>query len=181
MSTDITYTGKAKHEGNNNIYQAPLTSLEKAIEQIKIVWSTDEKMVDIIEELAGYITDHPARKIIGLEKKLEKGDRNELIDNAILLKNRFERRIAKNQMSMSEQHVYIQVLSAINTSWLYNIRPLIESGENNIVVDQAILKELIEPVHKAIVSYDYTMSTDLVSGMLYFLTGKCHLIWESKC
>ena len=181
MSTAITYTGKAKHEGDNNIYQVSLTSLEKAIEQIKKTWSKDEKLIDIIEELAGYITDHPTRKIIGLEKKLEQGERAELIDNAILLKNRFERRIAKNQMSMSEQHVYIQVLSAINTSWTYNIRPLIESGENIKVIDQAIWKELIEPVHKAIVSYDCTINTDLVSGMLYFLTGKCHLAWGQQC
>lgn len=181
MSKDITYTGKAKHEGDNNIYQAPSTSLEKAIDQIKETWSKDEKLVDIIEELAGYITDHPTRNIIGLEKKLEQGDRKELIEHAILLKNRFERRIAKNQMSMSEQYVYIQVLSAINTSWVYNIRPLIESGQERKNIDQAIKSELIEPVHKAIVGYDCTINTELVTGMLYFLTGKCHLTWGQQC
>lgn len=177
MAKEITYTGKATHEGDNYICSAPMSSLEKAIEMIKETWGHEKELVDIIEELAGYITDHPTRKIIGLEKKLEQGNRKELIEHATLLKNRFERRIAKNQMSLSEQHVYIQVLSAINTTWIYNIRPLIENGEDSKIIDDAIVTKLIEPVHKAIVSYDCTVSTDLVSGMLYFLTGKCHLAW----
>lgn len=178
MANEITYKGKATHEGDNNVFLAPLSSLEKAIEKIKETWGGEKELVDIIEDLAGYITDHPTRKIIGLEKKLEQGDRKELIEHATLLKNRFERRIARNQMSLSEQHVYIQVLSAINTTWIYNIRPLIENGVDSKEIDGAIMTKLIEPVHKAIVSYDCTVSTDLVSGMLYFLTGKCHLVWS---
>ncbi|WP_373272697.1 ABC-three component system protein [Vibrio parahaemolyticus] len=36
-------------------------------------------------------------------------------------------------------------------------------------------------MHKAIVRYDTLITTDLVSGMLYFLTGKCHIQWSKQC
>lgn len=178
QNINIKYSGST-HRGDNNF--TPLSSLEEAIEQIKKSLSSNKKGVDIIEDLADYITNHPSRKIIGLEGKLSNGNRLDLQDRAVLLKNRFERRVAKNQMSLSEQHVYVQILSAINTIWHSKIKPLIEIENSNMVVDSAIYAELIEPVHKAIVRYDTLATSELVSGMLYFLTGKCHLEWSKSC
>jgi len=82
---------------------------------------------------------------------------------------------------MTEQHIYIQILSAINTIWYQSIHPNIVSGSSSQEIDQLILNELIKPVHQAIVRFDHTITTETVSGMLYFLTGKCHLIWEAEC
>lgn len=179
MNSGIQYQNKAKHIGDNNF--APLTSLETAVEQVKKVWRGEDKLVDILEDLADYITEHPERKIVGLEKKLELGERIDLFSRARFLKNKFARRVAKNQMSITEQHVYIQILSAINTTWYQSIYPAIVSGTSNQEVDQLIHEELIKPVHQAIVRFDCTITTEAVSGMLYFLTGKCHLIWGAEC
>lgn len=84
-------------------------------------------------------------------------------------------------MSLIEQYVYIQILSAINTTWYQRVHPMIVTGAKPAEIDQLIDEALIKPVHQAIVRFDHTITTDLVSGMLYFLTGKCHLIWDSKC
>ena len=175
MDSGAQYNDQARHMGDNNF--APLTSLETAIEQIKKKWSSDEKLVDIIEDLADCITQHPEREIIGLEKKLEQGERIDLFSRARLLKNKFARRVAKNQMSITEQFVYIQILAAINTAWFQIIHPRIVSGAENLEIDQLIHEELIKPIHQAIVRFDCTITTETVSGMLYFLTGKCHLVW----
>jgi hypothetical protein len=178
QKNEVTYDG-AVHKGDNNF--VPLSSLEQAIEQIKKSLGEDKSAVDIIEELADYITDHPTREIIGLENKLVNGKREDLLDRATLLKNRFERRVAKNQMSLAEQHVYVQILSAISTVWHSKIKPLIDIESSKTTIDKAIQEELIEPVHKAAVRYDTLATTELVSGMLYFLTGKCHLGWNRTC
>lgn len=179
MDTGAQYNDKATHVGDNNF--APLTSLETAIEQIKKKWCGEDKLVDILEDLVDYITEHPSREIVGLEKKLEQGDRLDLFNRACFLKNKFARRVAKNQMSITEQYVYVQILSAINTAWFQRIHPSIVSGANNQKIDQLIHDELIKPVHQAIVRFDCTITTETVSGMLYFLTGKCHLVWGKKC
>jgi hypothetical protein len=179
MDTGALYQGGAKHLGDNNF--TPLTSLESAIEQVKKTWQQDEKIIDIIEDLADYITPNPDRDVIGLEKKLENGERSDLYKRANRLKSKFARRVAKNQMSITEQHVYIQVLSAINTAWYHGIHPKIIAGLPAQEIDQLIHEEVIQPIHRAIVRYDCSITTETVSGMLYFLTGKCHLIWEAEC
>ncbi|SDZ18026.1 ABC-three component system protein [Nitrosomonas sp. Nm33] len=179
MDVGAQYQGRANHIGDNNF--ASLTNLETAIEQVKKTWRGEDKLVDILEDLADYITEHPEREIVGLEKKLERGDQLDLFGRASFLKNKFARRVAKNQMSITEQYVYIQILSAINTIWYQTIYPRIVSGASSQEIDQLIFEELIKPVHQAIVRFDCTITTETVSGMLYFLTGKCHLIWEPEC
>lgn len=179
MNANVRYESQAQHIGDNNF--SPLTSLETAIEQIKKSWRSEDKLVDILEDLADYITEHPGREIVGLEKKLERGRRLDLCHRAIFLKNKFARRVAKNQMSITEQYVYIQILSAINTAWNQCIRPKIIVNASNQEIDQIIYDELIKPIHQAIVRFDCTITTETVSGMIYFLTGKCHLIWEVEC
>lgn len=178
MNALVLYKDRTAHDGDNNFYQAPISSLEKAISVIQLNLASDNKLYEIIADLNDYITDHPDRQVIGLDKKLEQGNRPELIQDARLLKNRFERRIAKNQMSMSEQQIYVQVLSTINTAWQLRIKPMISIGDSSQAVDQAIWENLIEPVHGAIVGYDSSVNTDTVRGMLFFLTGKCHLVWD---
>ncbi len=175
---EVNYKG-SEHKGDNIF--VPLTSLEQAIEQIKRDLGEDEKLVDLIEELTDYVTNHPTREIIGLENKLRNGQRDDLLDRATLLKNRFERRVAKQQMSLAEQQVYAQILSTISTVWHHKIKPLIDIDTSKTTIDKVIQEELIEPVHKAIVRYDTIATMELVSGMLYFLTGKCHLIWNKSC
>jgi hypothetical protein len=167
------------HKGDNNFIQ--LSSLEEAVEQIKKNLGDDVSAVDIIEELADYITEYPNRSVIGLENKLSDGNRNDLKDRAVLLKNRFERRVAKNQMSLAEQHVYVQILSTISSVWHSKIKPLIDIEASTTTIDKIIHEELVEPVHKAVVRYDTLATSELVSGMLYFLTGKCHLVWSKSC
>lgn len=179
MNIGAQYQDNSQHYGDNNF--SPLTSLETVIEQIKKACRGDEDIIDIIEDLAELITENPDHEIIGLEQKLMKGGRSDLFKRARRLKNKFSRRVAKSQMSMVEQHVYIQILSAINTAWHHNIYPKIIDGVSNDEIDSLINKELIEPVHQAIVRFDITVTSEIVGGMLYFLTGKCHLVWEGEC
>lgn len=177
MTSGAQYQDQAQHIGDNNFSQ--LSNLETAVEQIKKAGREDERLMHILEELADYITDRPEREILGLEEKLKRGSRSELFERAKELKNKFARRVAKNQMSKTEQLVYIQILAAINTAWHQMIRPRIIAGAMNPEIDQLILEKLIQPVHQAIVRFDQSITTETVSGMLYFLTGKCHLKWEA--
>lgn len=179
MNSGADYSGHSKHIGDN-IFSS-LTNLETAIEQVMKALRGEDRLVNILEDLAEYITEHPDREIIGLEKKLELGGRQDLFNRARRLKNKFAQRVAKSQMSITEQRVYIQILSAINTIWYQHIQPRIASGASSQEIDQLILEELIKPVHQAIVRFDSTITTEIVIGMLYFLTGKCHLVWEAKC
>lgn len=175
----VRYQDGASHDGDNNFYM--LSSLESTIDQVKKSCLGHDELISIMEDLAEYLGDYPGREIIGLEAKLLRGDRADLLERATKLKSKFARKVAKNQMSLVEQTVYIQVLSAICSSWHQCIYPAIISGHNKVEIDRLINIEIIQPVHKAIVRFDSLVTTELVSGMLYFLTGLCHVSWEVKC
>ena len=184
MSKKVTYEDNAKHKGNNylgDIYEAEYSSLEKVIQQIITAAKDNQELVDIIEDLTEYISAHPSREIIGLEKKLENGGRTDLINNAILFKNKFSRRVAKSQMSITEQKVYVQVLSHILISFNQFVRPKILENQPASEIDSLVFIHIIEPAHKAIIDFDNAITKEFIMGMLYFLTGKCHLVWDETC
>lgn len=180
MGGKVEYTDESTHNGNN-IFESEKSALEKSIQKIVAASAESNDLIDIIDELNDYITDHPYREIIGLEQKLKNSDREEQYPRARLLKNRFERKIAKSQLSLTEQKVYIQVLSHILSAFDQYIRPRIIADQPRELVDSAVFEKIIEPVHKAIIDYDDYATKELISGMLYFLTGKCHITWDKSC
>lgn len=163
--------------GSKNVYPEVFQPLEKAIQSIKEKIEEDPELEGIIEELAEYTTNRPDRDIIGVEAKLIAGDREDAVENAVYMKNKFERRLAKNQLSNVEQYVYAHVLGVIEVTFNQYVRPLILKGSSKEDVDAIIHKEIYEPVYKAIVNFDVSITMNHVAGMLYFLTGKCHLVW----
>lgn len=164
--------------GDKNVYPEVLHPLEKAIQSIQEKIKDDPDLEGIIEELAEYTTNRPDREIIGIEAKLGAGGRDDVISDAVYLKNKFERRLAKNQLSNVEQHIYAHVLGVIQITFNQCVKPLILNGSSKEQVDAAIHKEIYEPVYMAIVGYDVSVTMNHVAGMLYFLTGKCHLVWS---
>lgn len=167
-------------QGDKNVNLTPLLPLEKAIQSIIDSTEENHELEDVIEELAEYITNRPDREIIGVEQKLINGGRDDLLKDAVYLKNKFERTIAKEQMSLITQKVYAHVLAMIGSSFNHKVRPLILESKPKSEIDSAIHKEIIEPVYQSIVSFNQQITPDLVAGMLYFLTGKCHLIWSEE-
>lgn len=164
--------------GDKIINKAPSSPLEKSIEKILNSIKDNPILDDIIEELAEYITDRPDREIIGVEEKLKRGEREDLLEDAVYLKNKFERKLAKKQMSLIEQKIYAHILSMINSLFSQKIRPLISEGQCKSKIDSCIQSEVIEPVYEAVVGFDNGITIDHVRGMLYFLTGKCHIVWS---
>lgn len=159
----------------------PMTSLEAAIDSIVNNHGDDAHLIDIFEELAEYLTANPDRNIIGLEKKLEQGLRSDLTEKAVRLKNRFDRKITKKQLSPVVQKVHLQVLSSIITAFDARVSPLINQAAPISEIDAAIHEYVVLPAHKGIILFNDLVTTEDVCGMLYFLTGKCHIIWSQNC
>jgi hypothetical protein len=105
VSNKLDITGSTFEDavmGDKNFYPVVLHPLEKAIQLIKEQIKEDPNLEGTIEELAEYTTQRPDREIIGVEAKLLAGGRADAVQNAIYLKNKFERRLARNQLSNIE-------------------------------------------------------------------------------
>lgn len=105
----------------------------------------------------------------------------DLLGNAMLSKNKFSRRVAKAQMSLTEQRVYVQILSHIHISFNQFVRPKLLENAPASEIDILVFNHIIEPAHKAIIDFDNAITKEIILGMLYFLTGKCHLVWDKTC
>ncbi|WP_434999011.1 ABC-three component system protein [Vibrio scophthalmi] len=132
---------------------------------------------DMIEEFQEFLSPRPGRKIIGLENKLIEGNRTDLLEDAEYLENRFSRKVSRKQLSDKEQIVYFHCLSKINSYFKSYIKPLILQQESNSKIDNEIQDKIISPLYEEILIVQ-PMSMEMIRGMLYFLTGKCHLRWK---
>ncbi|KAA8730646.1 hypothetical protein F4W05_08325 [Ewingella americana] len=131
----------------------------------------------MIEELQEYLQPRPGRKIIGLQAKLKEGDRLDLLDDAMYLENRFARRVTRNQFSTSEEVIYCHCLSKINSTFAHFVKPLFKNTVSAAIVDRMIYDRIVEPLYEEVSEVSTSISIDLIRGMIFFLTGKCHLRW----
>lgn len=180
--TNRTSVTRSKFEdlvaGDKYVLPKEVQALEKAIESIKTNIDEDPDFEGIVEELAEYTTNRPDREVVGVEEKLKLGGREDSIENAVYWKNKFARKLAKSQLSNVDQHIFAHILAVIETRFNQYIRPLILEGSNKTEIDAAINEYIYESVYHAMTSYDATVTIQQVAGMLYFLTGKCHLSWS---
>jgi hypothetical protein len=152
-------------------------ALETLIETSQKLAKQDPAYRDMIEEFQEFLTPRPGRTIIGLDNKLKEGERVDLLEDAEYLENKFSRKVSKKQLSDKEQIVYFHCLSKINSYFKSYIKPLINSKESNSKIDSEIQEKIISPLYEEILVV-HPMTMEMIRGMLYFLTGKCHLRWK---
>lgn len=167
-------------ESNSTSHLSPAVvknALEHLIIRSQNMAKEDPEYRDMLEELQEFLKARPGRKIIGLENKLIEGKREDLIDDAEYLESKFARKVARGQLSDKEEIVYFHCLSKINSFFNSYIKPKIKANESNEIVDSGIQDMIINPIYEEVIVV-HTMSTEMIKGMLYYLTGKCHLRWK---
>ncbi|PXV75263.1 ABC-three component system protein [Pantoea sp. PNA 03-3] len=143
----------------------------------KQLCETDQEYRYMLEELEEYLNPRPGRKIIGLEGKLKEGNRLDLLEDAMYLENKFARRVTKHQFSISEEIIYCHCLSKINSSFSHHVKPLFKNTVNTAIIDRVIYDKIVEPLYEEVSEVSTAISIELIRGMIFFLTGKCHLRW----
>ena len=59
-----------------------------------------------------------------------------------------------------------------------HIIPLIKEGLSKTLINKAIQETIIDPIHHLLEVNILNLCSDEIHGMLYFLTGNCHLKWK---
>ena len=136
---------------------------------------------DIIDELKFYITELPGTKSV--EEKLADGRFNEdQIFDAVCQKDMYARRAEQYQYYPSAQQIIFDLFSSIKNAFKTDIFPMIACGEELTVVMQAVRTNIVLDIKgklEKMGSRDEYLhfSEDHIYGMIYYLTGMCHLNW----
>lgn len=179
---------------NNNISQqnnfgsiqgdvrfTPKTRWQKRFEKLKEEVKNDNRYESFIEDFSTYNTIQDG---IGLEQKLvHAGFSQREILRAMKFKEKYAKRVVMGEMFQAQQEIDVEIFSIIDNNFETYVFPkIIEECEKNSILE-CLMEKVVQPIldilNKEGESDDFLNYTaNDIYGMIYFLTGKCHLNWK---
>ncbi|MGK0379648.1 MAG: hypothetical protein ACJA1Z_003476 [Patiriisocius sp.] len=170
------------HENSGPIVFTNKTRFSKRFDKLNEEVASDDKYEGVMESLKHYLT-----KLDGIDMptKLRDGgfSENEII-KATRRKEKYAKKLEKNLFFESAQWIDSQLFAKIMIEFEIHIEnPLIKNGANKDDILIAVVEKVINPVldliniegeNDDVLNY----SLEDVFGMVYYLTGKCHINWK---
>lgn len=164
-----------------NSFSQQDVKMKSLIEAYKEEQKSNPVFNEIIEELNFYLNPVKAEKknIIGLEKKLKDGQLEDYyIEYAMRMKDIFWRKVERNMFSKVAQQIFIYILADVQVLFNLKIYPLILNDTDQTIIMSKIKDEIIDVLQKKLGENILNIFTDSIMGMLFFLTGNCHIKWS---
>ncbi len=154
-----------------------MDALRNKIEKLTEDCLYDPNFADCIKELTHYLNPIDPHDQRNLKTKLTEAGRADEVQEAEELKEYFAKILVKNNLSQKAQEVYVHILSVIKVSYDNKVKPLIKENPTHPDIGEKVF-EIIDAIYstlsESVLKYDMRQ----VKGMLYFLTGNCHIDWK---
>lgn len=147
------------------------------LEKFKQEQRTNIHLKEYIDDL-DYYYNKKKDDVVGLEDKLKSANRQDFIEFAIEAKDKYHRKLYKYQFSEAAQQINLHLLGLVITYFKNEIKPLLKKGEDELMINSMINERLIKPLLDELDENLLGFSAHDINGMLYFLTGNCHLKWN---
>lgn len=154
------------------------TQLERLYARLEKEKSESEVFSEIVDELLHFKNYAKGTLVLGIEKKLENGNRLEYLKFAIETKEKFAKKLLLNEHSETAQLIYAFLLAKVYTSFETNIYPRLKEGHPNEFINQLVSEYIVKPLEDILGDNLLRIYDDEINGMLYFLTGNCHIKWN---
>jgi hypothetical protein len=115
--------------------------------------------------------------VLTLEEKLRQGGRGDLIDFALKTKEMFTKKLAKHSLIESAQQIHAFLLAEIYSRYHEHVYQHVCNKEPADVINALIRAHIIDPLLGILGDNVLGHYADEINGMLYFLTGNCHIKW----
>lgn len=165
-----------------NMNLTPKTRWQKRFEELKRQVENDDRYATFIDDFKEYNT---IKDGIGLEQKLIDGNFTEYqINKALSLKEKYAKRVVMGEMFLAQQRIDVAIFSIIDTNFDTYVFPLIMKNHPNdevlIVLKEKVIQPILDILDREGYEDDYlNYNANDILGMVYFLTGKCHLNWKN--
>jgi hypothetical protein len=149
--------------------------LSKAAKEL----ATDERYSECVNGLQRYLIEPPDERR-DLRGKLSDAGREKEVRKALELKEHFVKMLNKHVFSESAQLVYAHLLGKIETVFDHKVQPLMTGEGSELPANHAIAEEIVEPLADEVGAGNVLeIGHPEIRGMIYFLTGNCHLEWAA--
>ena len=167
---------------NSSINFHKKSRLSKRFEKLKEEIQNNKQYLEVLEELKWYLTQ---RDGIDVTQKLADGgfSEDEILE-ATRKKEKYWKKSQKYQFFESAQKIDLDLLARIKMNFEAYVKPLIQSVAEKDKIMIAIVENVINPILEILNEdgaddelLDY--NADDIYGMIYHLTGNCHLYWTN--
>lgn len=155
--------------------------MQHLIQRFKAERENDEDFAGIIPKLQHFssVIDGP-NEIQGLESKLCEGNYDHYVGIASSTKEQFAKKLTEFQFSQSAQRILSMLLAEVHTRYHNRVWPAICEGSEQKVILKLVQEEVINPISQMVDENVLELYSDELTGMLYFLTGNCHIKWKAQ-
>lgn len=153
------------------------TYFQRLIEEIQ-----KNVKAEIIDELLYYTTQKDGT--LGMERKLADGGfRQESIMEALKQKEFYAKKSMRYDCYPSAQKIFLLLFARIKNEFNTSIYPLIEAQQPLPEVMNQLRQKIVTPIMDMLDAngaHDQYLNftEDHIYGMIYYLTGMCHLNWK---
>lgn len=166
---------------NGTFISTNKTRWQSRFEKLKEEVEKDIRFDVFIDDFKLYNTLLDGKSMI---EKLEDGGFNECeILQANIRKDKYAKKIVKRELYETEQKIDVELFAFIKLNFETFIEPLIENNSSKGIIKSTLNNKVIIPILEILntegkddVFLNY--NADDILGMVYFLTGKCHLNWK---
>ena len=137
---------------------------------------------EVIDELLMYTTKLDGTK--GLEEKLQDGGFQKMfLQKAFIQTEMYAKRATKYECYPAAQKIILSLFARIKNEFDIKIYPMISKGADVSSIMQEVHKQIVSPILQMIETngandQSLYFNMDHIYGMIYYLTGMCHLNWK---
>lgn len=137
---------------------------------------------EVIDDLLMYKTKLDGTK--GLEEKLQDGGfGNTFIQKAKWQKETYAKKATKYECYPAAQEIFLNLFARIKNDFDVVVYPLILQGTDVSEILKVIREQIVLPIMEILNENGEKdqflyLNMDHIYGMLYYLTGMCHLNWK---
>ncbi len=182
---DVTNNAPIQQQVNvqsltGNIEFSQLSRLGQRFKRLKEEVEKDIRYNAFIEDFISYNTELDGKSMP--DKLADGGFSQQEIARATYKKHQYSKKLEKNKLYETAQRIDLELFAMINLKFETYVEPLIREGVEKRVIMESVTEKIVMPIFSLInqdgqddTFLNYTV--DHISGMIFFLTGKCHLNW----
>ena len=158
----------------------PRTTMRALTQRFREEIQEDEPLSEAIDSLKYFLDPSVPAASFDLEQKLLAAERDDDLLEATALKELFAKKLARHELSPAAQEIFAWALGHMQVSFQVHVRPMIASGKPPEAIDRVVLEKVIQPTIVALEDNVLILNYQELRGMLYYLTGNCHVEWNTR-
>jgi len=166
-------------KSNTTIYNVHKPRLSGIIEQLRDQIRKDPEAAEFVESLITWMNPKLKELERDLAAKLNACGKGYLLNDALEAKELFAKKLRRTAFNPALQEIYAYMLGEVKETFNYRIKPLIASANTPGLIEGRIA-DLARNITSQIADAPPELGIGFpeVIGMLYFLTGNCHIDWD---